>query len=59
MLQPMFALMCIALLGFSPWAVVYAKELKEYSVGVFVTSLILLLRGSMWCIETDGDTLRS
>lgn len=43
MLQPMFALLCIALLGFSPWAVVYAKELKEYSVGVFSTSLILLM----------------
>ena len=43
MLRPTFALVCTALLGFSPWAVIYAKELKEYSMGVFVTSLLLLL----------------
>ena len=43
MLQPMFALVCTILLGFSPWAVIFAKELKEYSVGVFTTCLILLL----------------
>ena len=55
MLQPMFALMCIALLGFSPWAVVYAKELKEYSVGVFSTSLILLL---LWEYVVHRDRWR-
>jgi hypothetical protein len=43
MLQPLFALVCTILLGFSPWAVIFAKELKEYSVGVFTTCLILLL----------------
>jgi predicted membrane-bound mannosyltransferase len=42
-LQPPFALVCTALLAFSPWAVVYAKELKQYSVDVFSTCLILLL----------------
>lgn len=43
MFQPPFAVLCVCLSALSPPAIVYAKELKQYSADVFATCLILLV----------------
>ena len=42
MLSPPFAVLCTSLMALSPPAIVFSKELKQYSADVFATCLILI-----------------
>lgn len=52
MFQPPFAVFCICLVALSPPAILYAKELKQYSADLFATSLLLL---ALWEYLQESD----
>ena len=52
LLTPPFAVFCTFLLAFSPPAVVYAKELKQYSTDAAATCAILF---AIWAYLEHGD----
>lgn len=48
MFRAPFALLCVGLMAISPSAILFSKELKQYSGDVFATCIILLVLWNYW-----------